>query len=394
MKRIGLYFIGIVLLVSCGRKQSQIERFYENGVEVVLNHAQPYRAKGEPINLVLQEEFVIDFEKKDIAALGLTDVWGFDVDSEGNIFIFQSPISQGDLVFRFDPKGHYVSSFARRGQGPGEVERPLFQKINDRDELPITEPGLSKVMWFDKNGNIANEIRMGISVGFMGSMVYPLKNGHYLIRRSLRGELEGTLDFVLSLFDSQFNEILELDRFEVIQPIKAERFRLPMHASIWCVSKDHVYVAEEKHGYEIRVYDLEGHLERKIRKEHQSVKVPGEFKRSLGERLEHTPSAVKDKIYFPDHFPAFQSIVTDDKGHLFVMTFERGKNPKEFVFDIFNQAGLFIGTASIDAHLNDPFFTPGAPLDAWISIKKDHFYALRMKPSGYLELAVYKTMWQ
>ena len=394
MKRIGLYLFGIVLLVSCGRKQPQIDRFYENGVEIVLNHAQPYRAKGEPKTLVLQEEFVIDLEKKDIVALGLTDVWGFDVDSDGNIFIFQSPISQGDLVFRFDPKGHYVSSFARRGQGPGEVERPLFQKINDRNELPITESGLSKIMWFDKNGNIVNEIRMGISVGFMGSMVYPLKNGHYLIRRSLSGELEGTLDFVLSLFDSQFNEILELDRFEVIQPIRADRFKLPMHASIWSVSKDHVYVGEEKNGYEIRVYDLEGHLERIIKKEHQPVKVSGEFKQSIGERLEHTPSAVKDKIYFPDHFPAFQSIFTDDQGHLFVMTFERGKKPKEYVFDIFNQAGLFIGPASIDTHLNDPFFTPGAPLDAWISIKKDHFYALRMKPSGYIELAVYKTMWQ
>ena len=76
------------------------------------------------------------------------------------------------------------------------------------------------------------------------------------------------------------------------------------------------------------------------------------------------------------------------------MTFERGKNPKEYIFDIFNQAGLFIGTVSFDVHLNDPFFTPGAPLDSWVTMKNDRLYALRMKPSGYKELVVYKTIWQ
>lgn len=379
---------------ACTQTQKDVERTMENGVEVVLNHGQPYILKGQPTTLRLQEELVIDLEEDNIAALGLAEVWGFDVNSEGYIYFFKSPLSEGDLVFKFDPKGHYVSSFARLGQGPGEVETPSFQKINDRDELLIIEPGLSKVMVFDKNGNLVNEARLGINIGFMGNMVYPLKNGNYLIRRSLTGDLEGTLDFVLSLFDPEFDEIIELDRFEIIQPLRAPKVRLPMQASVWCVSRDFIYVGNEKNGYEIRVFDFEGKLEKKIRKTYQPVKVPGEYKQYISERMEHTPAAVKDKIYFPHRLPAFQFMFADDEGHLFVMTFERGKNPKEYIFDIFNQAGLFIGTVSFDVHLNDPFFTPGAPLDSWVTMKNDRLYALRMKPSGYKELVVYKTIWQ
>jgi hypothetical protein len=46
-------------------------------------------------------------EKDNIAVLGLAEAWGFDVNSEGNVYFFKSPISQDDLVFKFDPKGNY-----------------------------------------------------------------------------------------------------------------------------------------------------------------------------------------------------------------------------------------------------------------------------------------------
>src|SRR4030042_4172135 len=204
--------ITLILLLfcigACAPTQSHVERTIENGVEVVVNHKQPYILKDEPTNLSLQEELIIDLEKENIASLGLSDVWGFYGNSEGYIYFFKSPLSQGDLVLKFDPQGNCVSSFARRGQGPGEVETPLFQKINDRDELSIIERGKSRIMLFDKNGNLAAESRLGINIGSMGGMVYPVENGNYLIRRSLPGELEGTLYIVLSLFDPQFKEII------------------------------------------------------------------------------------------------------------------------------------------------------------------------------------------
>ena len=46
---------------------------------------------------------------------------------------------------------------------------------------------------------------------------------------------------------------------------------------------------------------------------------------------------------------------------------------------------------SLDAHLNDPVFTPGGPFDSWITLKKDRLYALREKNSGFLEVVVYEV---
>ena len=52
------------------------------------------------------------------------------------------------------------------GQGPGEVENPSYQKINNRDELPIIESGLSKIMLFNKDGNLIKVSEILFDKGF------------------------------------------------------------------------------------------------------------------------------------------------------------------------------------------------------------------------------------
>lgn len=69
---------------SC-KKQEQVERYMEDGVEVVVNPLELYKIKGEPSTLFLEEIFTIDTERDDVAEVGLTDIWSVDVDSEGNI---------------------------------------------------------------------------------------------------------------------------------------------------------------------------------------------------------------------------------------------------------------------------------------------------------------------
>jgi len=393
MKRNLSLLLALLSLSFCTQIQDKVEKIMEDGVEVIVNHLEPYKIRGELTTLTLKEEFTIDLEKDEIAEIGLDDIWGFDVNSEGDIYLFKPPTTQGDLVYRFDPKGNFISSFARRGQGPGEVENPSYQKINAQDELSITNPGRSEILIFNKDGHITKEIPIDLNIGFMGNMVYPLGNGNYLIRRSLSSPSGGGLEFALGLFNPDFKEIKELDRFEVVQPIRAAKVRLPMHVSVWCVSSENIYVGNEERDYEICVYDLNGNLLRKIRKNYTPNSGAGELEQEIREKLKYSPQALKDKIYFPERWPPFQFIFTDDEARLYVMTFKEGKNPNENIFDIFNSKGIFIATASMHVSLNDPFFTPGAPLDSWVTIKKDRLYCLRDKISGYREFVVYKTIW-
>jgi hypothetical protein len=392
MKKNLSLILALLLLSFCTQTKDKVEKIIEDGVEVIVNHLVPYKIKGELTTLTFKEEFTIDLDKEEIAAIGLADVWGFDVNSEGDIYLFKPITSQGDLVYRFDQKGNFISSFAPRGQGPGEVEYPSYQKINDQDELPITNPGRSEVMIFDKDGHLIKEIPIDLNIGFMGNMVCPLENGNYLIRRTLRTPYRG-ITFALGLFKPDFKEIRELDRFEVVQPIRSDKFRLPMHVSAWCVSNENIYVGNEERGYEICVYDFDGNLLRKIRKNYEADKGSGKLVQEIREKLKHTPKVLTDKLYFPERWPPFQFIFTDDEARLYVMTFKEGKNPDENIFDIFNPEGIFIATASMHVSLNDPFFTPEAPLDSWVTIKKNRLYCLREKSSGYREFVVYKTIW-
>jgi hypothetical protein len=74
------------------QKQAKVERFMEDGVEVIVNHLEPYKIMGEPSFLHLEVEFTLDTEKNTLIELGLTDILCFDIDSEGNIYVLAKPL--------------------------------------------------------------------------------------------------------------------------------------------------------------------------------------------------------------------------------------------------------------------------------------------------------------
>jgi len=95
---------------------------------------------------------------------------------------------------------------------------------------------------------------------------------------------------------------------------------------------------------------------------------------------------VKDVLYFLKFHPPIQNLVAGEDGLLLVSTFEEGENPEEFMFDIFNEEGVFIGRKSLNIWIWEGHI--------WARIKACKFYVLREKESGYKELAVYNMIWK
>ena len=70
------------------------------------------------------------------------------------------------------------------------------------------------------------------------------------------------------------------------------------------------------------------------------------------------------------------------------MTYEKGENPGEYMYDIFNPEGVFIGRKSLNLRWADLYFGV-----KYQTIKNDKLYCYREDENGFMEMVVYKMRW-
>jgi len=384
---------GIILIAllcfGCGGGGSHAQRTTENGVEVVLNPVEPLQLKSKPVVLTLERVFALDTEDGATAALGVTDILQFDVDRAGNILILVPPTGPRDCVYKLSPKGKLLASFARVGQGPNEVQYPGEVLANDNGEIWVLDSPKNKVYIFDGEGKpVADRSPVKFEA------IIPLANGDHLVTRLDASDLAAKyLPMTIELYDPQFRLLKELDRCggyanrtiyeKVPEPyVSGTGFAFQAKAS-----RDRIYVGNSERGYEILVFDLDGRLLRKIRKEYAPVPVTDEYKKKyLKDYLAYMPDYAK-KIYFPASWHPFHAFFPDEDGRLFVMTYEPGDRPGKYVYDVFDKDGALVARASLAAvHSGDGYLLA--------RVRGDRLYAVEEKESGFKRLNVYRVTWR
>ncbi|NIO48959.1 MAG: 6-bladed beta-propeller [Candidatus Aminicenantes bacterium] len=391
-----LLFSTFMMFVSCGQKQEKVEKIMEDGVEVVLNHLEPYKIKGEPSHLNLDEELIIDFEKEEFTELGMTDVLGFDVDSDGNIYFLISR-STKNFIFKFDDNGNFLFSFGRKGQGPGELGLSRYFAVNELDQIVVTDFGRKKLHVFERNGDLIKEISLASNYRRAGL----LRSGKILAMKESFNKGEGRLEFPIILCNEDLEEMKMLHPGKHMPNFtfanKVNGLQLYIDYNVWKISRGLIYVGNYGSGYEFLIYDEEGNLLRKIRKEYQKVKVPDQIKEKIFNWLKNNLTQfeqVKTKLYFPEFYPSFQFFFLDERSRLYVMTYERGKGPNGFMYDIFNPNGVLIGRIELENYgflASSPIINP-LPLN--VVAKNQSLYCLREGENGYKGLVVYKMKWE
>jgi len=369
-------WLAIVVGMACAGREPRIDRTFEDGVEVILNHREPYRIKGQPSTFSLDEVLVIDLERADLAEAGLMSGGEWDVDGEGNIYVVGFK-NRENFVYRFDPSGRLTGSFGRRGQGPGELQWPFFNGVSKDGQAAVTDFAVKHVV-YNRNGEVLREERLGRRT----TRLEALGNGKYIAWRPQSGPADLVVD-ALTLCDSEFGDLKVLDRSE--RPLDDSK-QFPFF--MWRVSGDRITIANEARGYELWVYDIDGNLIRKIRKEYRPVRVTEDIKEAIlgpsSRRADSSPSR-----YFPDPLPPLNQFFTDDEGRIFVMTYEPGPDPGEYLWDIFNADGVFIGRTALNLFWAGLYAGPH-----YTFIKNGRLYCHRVKESGYHELVMSTVTWK
>ena len=373
MKKLTAALLVVLWAAACGPGRSPAERSMEGGVEVVFNRAQPFRS-GQEGPFALEEVMRIDAETE----TRIPEILGFEVDAAGEVFVLRWYVGEGDFVVKFDAGGRFLKSFGRKGQGPGELENPHHIALGRDDRLLISDLGRRLISEFDKDGAFVGTHPLGQAVRAGAGP------GDTWITQAVDQKIDmdkQQMTWSARLLDSMFKEIKELDSLKVL--MSRSDFPFPEPLLCWSASSDRAFVANEAHGYEIRIFGPDGRLERMIRKESAPVPISDEFK---AKALKPLPEPMWKAIHFPEYHTPYQSLAASDDGRLLVMTFEPGDRPGEFLFDVFDKDGALIGRKSLNGHVWEGHL--------WIKIRGGRFYCLREKPNGFKEIAVSRITWK
>ncbi len=324
----------------------------------------------------LEKEFLIDTEK---TPSGLLTIGSFDVDENGNIFIFDY---KSRKIFKFGKKGEYLISFGGGGRWLGVIQSASNIQVSSSGELLVFDVENNKIVIFDKNGLFKREIKIKFRV-FNGSM---LNNGYFLLKEPCVIDIEkGKMGEKLSLFSHDLIKIKELETIELLgisdRKIDGIRYNIS-----YAVSNNRIFVGNSKRGYEIYVYDLEGNIVKIIKKVYKPVEVSEEYKKDFIEGIKEIYPLIKDKLYFPKYLPPYSSFMADDKGRLYVMIYEKGKGRNEYIFDIFDSEGKFACRQLLKSS--------SSPRAIAVKLRKERLYCRNEKENGFEELRVYKVIWK
>jgi hypothetical protein len=374
-----------ILLISlcvlcCGRGPERVRKIVSDGVETVLNGLDPYVIKGEPGRLRLERVLSIDTEDETQLRVGLTDIETFDVDPSGDIYVIQWN-TKGDYIYKYDPRGRLLTSFCRNGQGPGEIEWGGTVMVYPAGEIIAKDPSKAKFLVYGQAGGFLRETRLPRILGI--DRIFD--DGSFVVSwQDNENELAEYVDHV-ALSDPTFARLTEVGTHASPNRMTAPTITVGQEAFISGASEDAVFVGNSSWGYEIRVFDRAGRLTRKIRKEYRPVPIDEEFRKAYLARISDR-SPWKKKYRFSDHWPPFRYLFADDEGRLYVMSREPGAQSGEFLYDIFNAQGAFIGRTSLGN--SDPYYPRTA------MAKKGLMYSLNEKPNGYKKLDVFRMIWE
>ena len=257
MKKL-IYFIlvsMVFLSAYYSNEKWQGEIYKEQGVIIIENEG-PGLLERTPSKQIEFEEVLSIGKEEGEDYFVFYDKLDVTVDSEGNIYILDIG---NQRILKFNEKGEFIWQAGRKGQGPGEFQsRPSHYtysiRLTPSEDIAVRDEKL--IHFFNKSGDYQKTLKIDRRIWDFDF----IPDGRLLISLSLVNQIGNSAAFYSS--DGEFmGEFPDEYIYDTIQA----SFGISCGAR-YIVRSDKVYVSLLG-PYEIREYNLEGELLRKIRRD-------------------------------------------------------------------------------------------------------------------------------
>lgn len=373
MKNLLTLLIGLMILAGCTKKQELNYTISEkDGIKTINNKNIPSQPE---LSYSLRKLFIIggDSTVADTAAFFRNPV-DLEVDKQGNVYVLDASSCS---VKKFDSQGKFISSFGRKGSGPGEFVATIdFGIVNDTLCVQETPTGL--VVRYDLDGRFIDKIPYPGAAGvYLGESIQSPGSNRVIGYEPIASQ-EGDdlmLGSCLLLMDNKFKQKTILRKF--LNKFDPENIRFFETLTKYTYGENRIFVAEnEDSQYKISIYDLDGKLTGAIKKSYATLEYNPEEMEIMNKKLNLSWGG-KKIVQKKANKKAINAIYYDKYGRLLVCSSQSRKsdNLQKFYADVFKN-GIFLNRVEFNELVKQDFVAQMNDIETYF--KNDKIYVLNL----------------
>ncbi len=369
---LGVTALAAGFLAAAGPLQ-KAEISTENGVRVVRNPKTPVAGPGGiPAAVSLVEDLVIGNDT------GRENYWfGFlnslAVDDAGRIYT----LDPKDIRVRvFGPDGTLIRVFGRAGQGPGEFSGPGGIIAAPDGTILVSDVLNGRISYFTREGVHLKDTLYGTYR--LADLVIDGHSNFFIT--SVQPPSEGTQVWELLKLGHDMKLLYKLHSLAI--PFRPRTMALIPTRLLYSLAREDGLAWMVSTEYEIHVADAAGKAVMKVFKDHDPQKFTAKDREKIIKSRFPGGAPSQLELVFPDFFPAASGFMADEKGRIYVRTYETDGRGG-VAMDVFDAAGFYIAR----------FFVPEGEDD--VTIRNDKLYSIVTDPaSGNPLVKRYALKWR